>query len=91
MARRLVREEGLFCGSSSGAVLKVAIEYAKRENLGADKRIVCLFADNVRNYMTKFLSKEWMVEKELMQPNELVGASHPLRGLPLEKLELQRV
>lgn len=57
MARRLLQEEGLFVGGSSGAVLSVAIEYAIREKLGSDIRIVCLFADNLRNYMTKYVSK----------------------------------
>lgn len=68
MARRLLAEEGLFVGGSSGSVLSVAIEYAKREKLGKDKRIVCIFADNLRNYMTKYVSKEWMVDKHLMDP-----------------------
>jgi cysteine synthase len=31
MSRRLVKEEGLLCGGSSGAILTVAINYAKRE------------------------------------------------------------
>lgn len=40
MARRLLAEEGLFCGGSSGSVVNTAIEYAKREKLGKDVRIV---------------------------------------------------
>lgn len=40
MARRLLAEEGLFCGGSSGGIVNTAIEYAKREKLGKDVRIV---------------------------------------------------
>lgn len=47
----------MFVGGSSGGVLSVAIEYAKREKLPKGTRIVCLFADNIRNYITKYLSK----------------------------------
>lgn len=77
----------MFCGGSSGAVLQVAIDYAKREKLGADKRIMVFFADNLRNYITKFLSKEWMVDKGLMEPNDLVSnEDHPLNKYKLEDL-----
>ena len=91
MARKLVREEGLFCGGSSGAVLTVALNYAKREGLGPDKRIVCLFADSIRNYISKFLSTEWMVEKGIMKPQELVTPNHPLRSKSLDSVEFKQV
>lgn len=60
MARRLIREEGLFVGGSSGSAMQAAIEVC--QYLPADKRVVVLFADGVRNYMTKFLNNDYMLE-----------------------------
>ncbi|XP_063831339.1 cystathionine beta-synthase-like [Ostrinia nubilalis] len=58
MSRRLIREEGLLCGGSSGAAVWGAIQAAK--SLRAGQRCVVLLPDNVRNYMTKFISDQWM-------------------------------
>jgi len=59
-ARRLIQEEGLLVGGSSGAVLWAALQIAQRCTGG--ERIVMIFADGVRNYMSKFLSDGWMAE-----------------------------
>lgn len=60
MARRLIRQEGLLVGGSSGSAVWAALEIAKRE--GPNKRIVTILPDSVRNYMTKFLDSAWMKE-----------------------------
>ena len=51
MARRLIREEGLLCGGSSGAAMAGALRAARV--LGPGQRCVVLLADGVRNYMSK--------------------------------------
>lgn len=61
MARRLIREEGLLVGGSSGSTMWAALEVAKTARPGA--RIVVILADSVRNYMSKFLLDSWMREK----------------------------
>ncbi|KAI8872478.1 pyridoxal-phosphate dependent enzyme [Ramicandelaber brevisporus] len=58
MARRLIREEGLLCGGSSGTAMAAAVEAAK--SLKKGQRCVVILPDSVRNYMTKFLNDEWM-------------------------------
>jgi len=60
MSRRLIRQEGLLCGGSSGSAMWAALEIARR--VGPDKRIVTLLPDSIRNYMTKFLDDQWMKE-----------------------------
>jgi len=60
MSRRLIREEGLLCGGSSGSAMVGALLAAKTLKKG--QRCVVLLADSVRNYMTKFLSDQWMEE-----------------------------
>ena len=58
MMRRLIRDEGLLCGGSSGAAVAVALQAAKC--LGKGQRCVVILPDSVRNYMTKALSDDWM-------------------------------
>lgn len=58
MSRRLIKEEGLLCGGSSGSAVAAAIKYAK--NLPEGTRVVVILPDSVRNYMSKFLSDSWM-------------------------------
>jgi len=58
MSRRLIREEGLLVGGSSGAVVWAALQVA--DELEAGQRCLCILPDSVRNYMTKFLSDDWM-------------------------------
>jgi cystathionine beta-synthase len=58
MARRLIRQEGLLCGGSSGAAAWAALEIARRSEPGT--RIVTILPDSVRNYMTKFMDEGWM-------------------------------
>ena len=62
-ARNLIAKEGLLVGGSSGAVLHAAKEFIKAKGWQGDKtkRVVCVFSDSVRNYLTKFLSAEWCV------------------------------
>ena len=55
MARRLVREEGLFAGISSGANVAAAIKIAKRLNLNAT--VVTLLVDSGLKYLSGDLYK----------------------------------
>lgn len=58
MARRLIREEGMLVGGSSGATMWGAMQEVKR--LKSGQNCVVLLADGVRNYMTKFIEDSWM-------------------------------
>ena len=70
MARRLMREEGLLCGGSSGMAMHGAIEYIKANKIGKGKRVVVLLPDNIRNYMTKHLNSDWMYERGYITEQE---------------------
>jgi cystathionine beta-synthase len=65
MARRLIKEEGLLIGGSSGGAVWAALQKAERLEEG-DKCLVIL-PDSVRNYMTKFVSDEWMEEQSFLE------------------------
>jgi len=69
MARRLIREEGLLVGGSSGATMVGAIQYAKA-HMKKGERMVVLLADGVRNYMSKFLSDAWMIENGFLEKHD---------------------
>uniref|UniRef100_A0A669PI43 Cystathionine beta-synthase n=1 Tax=Phasianus colchicus TaxID=9054 RepID=A0A669PI43_PHACC len=60
MSRRLIREEGLLCGGSSGSAMSVAVQAAK--DLKDGQRCVVILPDSVRNYMSKFLNDKWMIK-----------------------------
>ncbi len=64
MARRLAREEGIFCGGSTGTIACAALKVA--ESAGENDVIVFIVCDTGERYLSKFLSDEWMKEKRLL-------------------------
>lgn len=60
LARRLAREEGIFCGGSAGTALGAALEYAKQ--LGPKDVVVVLLPDSGRGYLSKVYNETWMRE-----------------------------
>ena len=71
MARRLVREEGLFCGGSSGSNVHVAVEIAKE--LGPGKIVVTVLPDHGNRYVSKFLNDAWMKEHGFTETEQELG------------------
>lgn len=69
-ARRLIKEEGFLCGGSSGTALAGAMQYIKKHNIGEGKRCVFVCPDNIRNYITKFVSNDWMYEHGFISEEE---------------------
>ncbi|HAT6978793.1 TPA: pyridoxal-phosphate dependent enzyme [Legionella pneumophila] len=59
-ARRLIKEEGLLIGGSSGAVMWAALQAAK--SLSKGQKCLVILPDSIRNYMSKFANDEWMKE-----------------------------
>jgi len=53
LARRLVREEGLFVGMSSGAIVWAAMRVSRERGRG--KRVACIAPDSVARYLTTAL------------------------------------
>jgi cystathionine beta-synthase len=85
MARRLIRQEGLLCGGSSGSAVWAAVEMAKK--YGPGKRIVTVLPDSVRNYMTKFMDEAWMRENGFTERVWETGSvAEMLRSMPRREL-----
>eukprot|EP01133_Synstelium_polycarpum_P008430 gene8430-9916_t len=66
LARRMIKEEGLLCGGSSGSAMAGALKAAAQ--LGEGQRCVVLLADSIRNYMSKHLNDDWMVDNGFVDP-----------------------
>lgn len=62
MARRIVREEGIFVGGSCGAAVAGALKAIPKLNLTADHTVVILLPDHGNRYLTKFFDDNWMRE-----------------------------
>ena len=70
MARRLMKQEGLMCGGSSGQAFWGALKFIKDNKIGKGKRVVVILPDNIRNYLTKHLSADWMFERGYIDEKE---------------------
>ncbi|WP_133130655.1 pyridoxal-phosphate dependent enzyme [Legionella yabuuchiae] len=66
MARRLIKEEGLLVGGSSGAAMWGALQAAK--TLKSGQKCLVILPDSIRNYMSKFINDEWMKEQGYVYP-----------------------
>ncbi|MCH7609290.1 MAG: pyridoxal-phosphate dependent enzyme [Chloroflexi bacterium] len=63
--RRLVREEGIFCGGSSGAAMAGAVKAAA--GLGPERLMVVVFPDSGSRYLSKVFSDDWMRENGFLE------------------------
>lgn len=61
MARRIAKEEGLFCGYSAGSCLQGV--YNLKSQLKKDDVVVCIFHDHGSRYVGKVYNDEWMLER----------------------------
>ena len=71
LARRLIREEGLLCGGSSGSSMFAALQAAKQLKKG--QNCVVILADGIRNYMSKFVDDRWMRDNNFYEPKNQKG------------------
>lgn len=63
MARRLIEEEGLLVGGSSGSAVWGALQAASK--LEKNKNCLIILPDSIRNYMTKFIDANWLKANHL--------------------------
>lgn len=65
--RRLVKEEGIFCGGSSGSAVAAAVRYA--EGLDPDRLIIVVLPDSGSRYLSKVFDDKWMRENGFLDIN----------------------
>ncbi|NML23216.1 pyridoxal-phosphate dependent enzyme [Pseudoflavitalea sp. G-6-1-2] len=61
MARRLAKEEGLFCGYSAGSCLQGLMQLGSQ--LTKDDVVVVIFHDHGSRYVAKIYNDQWMMER----------------------------
>ncbi len=65
MARRIAKEEGLFCGYSAGSCLQGLIQL--KGNLKKEDVVVCIFHDHGSRYVAKIYNDQWMMERGFLE------------------------
>ncbi|XP_043260546.1 cystathionine beta-synthase [Colletes gigas] len=88
-ARMLIRREGLLCGGSSGAALTAALKIAK--DIPEGKRVVVILPDGIRNYMTKFVSDNWMEVRGFLESTYQNEANKWWWNIPISNLSFDKV
>lgn len=66
MARRLAKDEGIFCGYSAGSCLQGLMQIAAQQPLKKDDLVVCIFHDHGSRYVAKIYNDQWMMERGFM-------------------------
>src|SRR5688500_15140275 len=81
LSRQLGRQEGIFCGGSTGTNLAAALRIAR--GLDETGLIVFIVCDTGEHYLTKHHSDEWMKEKRLIEPQRITaGLISGTKGQP---------
>src|ERR1035438_8523089 len=65
MARRIAKEEGLFCGYSAGSCLQGLMQL--KNKLKKDDIVVCVFHDHGSRYVGKIYNDQWMMERGFLE------------------------
>jgi len=65
MARRIAKEEGLFCGYSAGSCVQGLLQL--KDKLKKDDLVVCIFHDHGSRYVGKIYNDQWMMERGFLE------------------------
>jgi cystathionine beta-synthase len=77
MARRLAKEEGIFCGYSAGSCIQGLIQLKGR--LKKEDLVVCIFHDHGSRYVAKVYNDQWMMERGFLDVKtfkDIVNSRH---------------
>ena len=89
-ARRLIQEEGLLVGGSSGSAMACMEQTARDMNLGPNDAMVIILPDSIRSYLSKFVDDDWLAANDLfpssppLTPTEKSNGEPSMEGLSLK-------
>jgi cystathionine beta-synthase len=87
MARRLVREEGIFAGGSCGSAVAGMMRYIRTHELGRDQTVVVLLPDSGTRYLSKVFNDDWMRENRFLESSlEETRARHILQSKTIQQV-----
>lgn len=101
-ARRLIAEEGILVGGSSGSAMAAMVAGVKELGLGKGDTVVVVMPDSIRSYLSKFADDEWLYANNLMPPTpptsspasptlESNKTKDPYHGATIKELRLKPV
>jgi cystathionine beta-synthase len=67
-ARRLIAEEGLLVGGSSGSAMAAMVRAVRDLHLGKEHTVVVILPDSIRSYLSKFVDDDWLAANDLLPP-----------------------
>ncbi|KIH87885.1 cystathionine beta-synthase [Sporothrix brasiliensis 5110] len=70
LARRLIAEEGLLVGGSSGSAMAAMVRAVKDLALGPEDVVVVVLPDSIRSYLSKFADDDWLAANDLLPVTE---------------------
>jgi len=70
LARRLIAEEGLLVGGSSGSAMAAMVRAVKELGLGKGDVVVVILPDSIRSYLSKFADDDWLAANDLLPVDE---------------------
>jgi len=85
MVYRLLREEGLFLGSTSGVNVAAAVQLARR--LGPGHTIVTILCDNGAKYQSRLFNRKWLEGNGLLEAAGLVSSVQPAPNLESSRVD----
>ncbi|KAH7048488.1 tryptophan synthase beta subunit-like PLP-dependent enzyme [Macrophomina phaseolina] len=102
LARRLIAEEGILCGGSSGSAMAAMVKAVKDLGLGKDDVVVVVLPDSIRSYLSKFADDDWLAANDLLPPTPaetpnaplspvLTSSKDPYKGATIRTLRLKPV
>lgn len=77
MTRRIVREEGIFCGGSCGAAVAGALRWV-RNNDAEGLNVLVILPDSGSRYLSKIFNDSWMQEGGFMESEASLGVVRDL-------------
>ncbi|KAI9902363.1 hypothetical protein N3K66_001715 [Trichothecium roseum] len=102
LARRLISEEGLLCGGSSGSAMAAMVMACKEYGFKKGDVVVVVLPDSIRSYLSKFADDDWLSANNLLgvtgndapAPERRMSLSKPAdpyRGATVASLRLKPV
>ncbi|KAK4140964.1 tryptophan synthase beta subunit-like PLP-dependent enzyme [Dichotomopilus funicola] len=83
LARRLIAEEGLLVGGSSGSALAAVLKAVKDFKLGKGDVVVVILPDSIRSYLSKFADDDWLAANGLLpDDSDNITVSTPAAKTP---------
>ncbi|KKA28088.1 hypothetical protein TD95_003620 [Thielaviopsis punctulata] len=81
LARRLIGEEGILVGGSSGSAMAAMVHAVRANGWGKDDTVVVVFPDSIRSYLSKFADDDWLAANDLLTPPATATGDASASGL----------